>query len=409
MSAAGAGADVSAFGGYYQGDYHHATSVPYFADVLPAAEPIGLAGHGMSAFQDFLQGLNALGGGSSNSGSSSAGSTGIPVVSDYGSNPWPIFFNASGPANTSVSRLSMAYCVNQYRAWPRRWVLEATTPFIHPSLYTGSRSSLSGLPPALQDAFAVSAAYTAKNEANSDLIMQLVETKTNALLYSADQSSWTIMGQLAALQALLIYQMIRLFDGDVRQRALAEAVEPVQAAWTAALQARVGGDIFQGADLHSSASLSATASIDPQANLASSSSSTATRPASGSHGAPAVTVSDDAASAWRRWLFSESVRRTIIISFVSRGIYAMAKQGYCRLGPVVTDMSFTSGSRLWTAKTPGQWQRAVNETDPGWVNRMDFSEILGGGDPANLDEFGIMMAVTYRGKDVMEDWMAREL
>ncbi|KAK4110150.1 hypothetical protein N656DRAFT_714563 [Canariomyces notabilis] len=342
----------------------------------------------MSAFQDFLHGLNALGGGSSTSNTTSAsnsagtGSTGtwVPVVSDYGDNPWPIFFNASGPANTSISRPSMVYCVSQYRAWPHRWVVEATTPFIHPSLYGqygGSNSSLlSGLPPALQDAFAVSAAYIAKNEANSDLIMQLVETKTNALLYSPDQSNWTILRQLAALQALLIYQMIRLFDGDIRQRALAEAVEPVQAAWTAALQARVGGDIFQGADLH-------------------------------------LHAGDDAASSmstrWRRWLFSESVRRTIIISFVIRGIYAMAKQGYCRLGPVVTDMSFTSGSRLWAAKTPGQWQRAVNETDPGWVSRMNFSQIVGRADPANVDEFGVMMAVTYRGKDVIEDWMAREL
>ncbi|KAK4233933.1 hypothetical protein C8A03DRAFT_38320 [Achaetomium macrosporum] len=143
----------------------------------------------------------------------------------------------------------MGYCVSQYRAWPRRWVLEATTPFIHPLLYAGSRRAVPAYPvyrrPS-RDAFAVSAAYTAKNAANGDMMMQLVESKTNALLYSPEQSNWSIMWQLAALQALLIYQMIRLFDGEIRQRVLVEAVEPVQAAWTAALQARVGGDIFQG-------------------------------------------------------------------------------------------------------------------------------------------------------------------
>jgi hypothetical protein len=40
---------------------------------------------------------------------------------------------------------------------------------------------------------------------------------------------------------------------------------------------------------------------------------------------------------------------------------------------------------------------------------MDFMEMLGRADPGNVDEFGVMMAVTYRGKDVIEDWMDREL
>ncbi|KAK4033725.1 transcription factor gsfR2 [Parachaetomium inaequale] len=385
--------------------------LPYFVDVLPAADPVGLAGHGASAFQDFLDGLHARAGSNSTTGNSSVG---IPVVSDYADNPWPIFFDASGPANTSITRASMAYCVKEYRAWPRRWVAEASTPFIHPALYAGSAAtrtvprsevatalglgsnSLTGLPPVLQDAFAVSAAYAAKNAANSDLVMQLVESKATALLYSPDQGNWTIMEQLAALQALLVYQMVRLFDGDIRQRALAETVEPVQAAWTAALQARVGGEIFQGVDLQQAAMLDPLAS----AQFASG---------AGNHSAHAVTVNDDPATAWQRWLFNETARRTIITSFMIQGIYAMAKQGYCRLGPVVTDMSFTSGSRLWAAKTPGRWRRAVGETDPGWVNRMDFVDMLGRADPRNLDEFGVMMAVTYRGKDVIEDWMDREL
>jgi hypothetical protein len=385
--------------------------------VLPAADPVGLAGHGASAFQDFLDGLHARSSGSSSTGNNSVG---IPVVSDYADNPWPIFFDASGPANTSITRASMAYCVKEYRAWPRRWVVEATTPFIHPALYANSASartvpgggematalglgsSLSGLPPVLQDAFAVSATYAAKNDANSDLVMQLVEAKTTALLYSPEQGNWTIMEQLAALQALLVYQMIRLFDGDIRQRAMAETVEPVQAAWTAVLQARLGGEIFQGADLQQAASAHPL-------NFSTASSAGQFPSGVGGHGGNAVAVSDGAATAWQRWLFNETARRTIITSFMIRGIYAMAKQGYCRLGPVVTDMSFTSGSRPWAAKTPGRWQRAVRETDPGWINRMDFMEMLGRADPGNVDEFGVMMAVTYRGKDVIEDWMDREL
>ncbi|KAJ4294941.1 hypothetical protein N0V88_005180 [Collariella sp. IMI 366227] len=339
VAAAGLGADVPA--------YYHAAPLSYFADVLPAADPVGITGHGASAFEAILHGLHARAGGGGTRSNSSNGAVVIPVVSDYADNPWPIFFNASGPANTSITRTSMAYCVKEYRAWPRRWVAETTTPFIHPSLYTGSgpsgktgsgmasflglgSNSLSGLPPALQDAFAVSAVYAARNDANSDLVMQLVESKAAALLYSPDQGNWTIIEQLAALQALLVYQI-------------------------------------------------------------------------------GVAVSDDATSAWRRWLFNETVRRTVITSFMIRGIYSMAKQGYCRLGPVVTDMSFTSGSRLWAAKTPGRWQRALGETDPGWISRMDFSEILGRADPGNLDEFGVMMAVTYRGKDVVEEWVEREL
>lgn len=349
----------------------------------------------------------------------------IPRMPEFQDISWPVFFNTDSTQNTPISRESMVYCVAQYRTWPSRWVTEFRAPFIHPALYASSStdskepSSLSSnqvpaLPPVLQEVFAVCAAYAAKNELNSSLVMSLIETKSSALLYSHDQVHWTAFEQLAALQALLVFQMMRLFDGDFRQRALGEASEPVLASWTTNLQALVGRSVFDGSDLHmdtfgerAASLLGSDYSGNPDANLSLPEGAPSRRSTPTGQLTPAA--NDAIMSSWQRWLFNETLRRTIITSYMIRGIYTMARQGYSHLGSVVTDMSFTSNSRLWAATTAGRWKRARETADPGWISHMDFSQMLDVADPHNVDEFAVMMAVTYRGKDAVEEWMSRGL
>ena len=391
--------------------------ISYFADPFSAADVSNTMGTGGPMFHDFLSSIHAH--------ERSEHENIIPNISGFQDISWPVIFNTDSSRNTPISRESMIYCVAQYRSWPARWVTESKAPFIHPALYAGTSpefrepsflttNHVSGLPPVLQDAFAVCAAYAAKNELNSPLVMSLIETKSTALLYSPDQAQWTAFEQLAALQALIILQMMRVFDGDIRQRALGEASEPILASWTTNLQTLVGRSVFDGSDIHMDtfgerpASLSGSdysGSLDANLGVPERIPSRRSTPT----GQSTARTHDGIESSWKQWLFNETIRRTLITSYMVRGIYAMARQGHSHLGSVVTDMSFTSCSRLWAATTPGRWKRARETTDPGWISHMDFDQMLSSADPRNVDEFAVMMAVTYRGKDAVEDWMARGL
>lgn len=333
--------------------------------------------------------------------------------------PWPPLFYSpsSSPSNGAVNRDAVLYCTEQFRSYPKRWVKQnGFAPFIHPSLYlpssTGCPESI--FPLTLQDAFCACAAYAAKNEENSDLILSIVEAKATALLY-ADQTAWSLPEQLGALQALIMYQMIRWFDGDIRQRVLADAVEPVVAAWTSALQARVGSAVFHTSQDESGGSLPPSPPSFAQQQQQQQSYQTPHQqqqppppppifPCSTPYYAPfsmpsgpteitpvrtppGSTVSatsrtlskEDLRLAWRRWLLAESIRRTVIASHIVREVYANARpsdiiswtgggsdsqsglDSPSSGSAVLSDMSFTASARLWGASTPEQWRRAVVE------------------------------------------------
>lgn len=355
----------------------------------------------------------------------------------------PAFYSPTGspPSNLSsiVARDAIQYSNEQFRTYPRRWVAQnGYVPFIHPALYLSPPpASLGGhvlasdaqLPLILQDCLCACAAYGAKNDDNADLVMGIVESRATALLstYTFNDNSWPLTEQVAALQALVMYQMIRWFDGDIRQRVLADSVEPVLAAWTTALQARVGGSVFNTSNQPEEPA----AAMPPSPPNAFAEPSTSPFPTAnpffGTYeqhavpqptqvpmhdfgtapdGSPRVRTPTGSASttpnssrsmsredlrlAWRRWLLAESIRRVIIASHLVREVYATARQGAGAGGsawPPATggfdgtrsvspssgtggscplqDMSFTAAARLWSAATPEQWRRAVGEASYG--------------------------------------------
>ena len=102
--------------------------------------------------------------------------------------------------------------VHRFKTWPEKWLHEGRAPFIHPRLYSAD------MPKVLQDAYAACAIYSTKTARNAFVAWTVIESKANDLLRSPDQESWTSLHLLAAVQALLIFQFMRLFDGDIRQR-----------------------------------------------------------------------------------------------------------------------------------------------------------------------------------------------
>lgn len=259
------------------------------------------------------------------------------------------------PTKSTLARAETEAALHRFKTWPEKWVKQGKAPFIHPSLYASS------MPKVLQDAYAACAIYSTKTDLNEFVAFTVIEAKANGLLHAADQASWTPLDLLAAVQALLIFQFIRLFDGDIRQRALAEKAEPVLEAWSQQLKARTTKE---------------------------------------------REYTTETSPSWRSWIFSESVRRTVTMSVFLAGIYSLVKQGFCTLGDQVTANSFTAQRQLWEASGPVEWEQAKLSYNPHWISKMQFDQFLQEGNGNELDDFGLILLITYKGQDVADRWMA---
>jgi hypothetical protein len=199
----------------------------------------------------------------------------------------------------------------------------------------------------LQDAFAAAALYESKNDKNEEVLMSIIEEKANKLLnepsFVTDSgvgapSSLRTVEQLARVQALFIYQFIRLFDGDIRQRAQAEALIPTLKGWN--------NKLWESANLD--------ACLETSFGFAGLF----------SQGLGAKSLDDPSGQQWRDWLLAESVRRIWLIGNYVQGVYLMMRdrQTGCPGG-----VSFTVRRGLWDAQSAATWMRLVRSKDPLFV------------------------------------------
>ncbi|KAJ5105268.1 hypothetical protein NUU61_002615 [Penicillium alfredii] len=201
--------------------------------------------------------------------------------------------------------------VKRLKAYPDLFVREGKTPFIHPDLYHDS------LPESIQDAMMLCALYKEKNEANEAWVFRCINSKTASLLDRLAQSPQLVLEQLAAVQALILYQIIRLFDGDIRQRAEAERADRTMSSWIKQLQLYMN-----------------PADSDLQAE-----------------DCPAVEKNNDR---WQNWLLDESVRRTVITCYTLQGMYSYLKNGWDNSHNEFKCLSFYTQKALWDASSDYQ-------------------------------------------------------
>lgn len=104
------------------------------------------------------------------------------------------------------------------------------THFVHQNLY------LKQQPSTYQDCIALSALYVARNSRTQSILANSINSKISALISTS--STWTIEEHLAAVQALIIYQCIRLFDPALNLQAQAEKHNALLELWSAHLWKR---------------------------------------------------------------------------------------------------------------------------------------------------------------------------
>ena len=196
-----------------------------------------------------------------------------------------------GPQND----FTIGFLVGTIRTYPSMLLHQGKIPFIHPWLLSRP------LQPAMQDAFTLCAVYSTLNQSNKSHVFGILEARTGEMIRREDTDTISMSNSLARVQALIFAHIIQLFDGDIRQRGLAEGREIILRRWTARLQEQ---------------------SEEQSSGLAS--------------------------PAWNSWVFAESVRRTVITSYVLIGLYSLIKTGDCGVIDLVAPLPFSAHTPLWS-------------------------------------------------------------
>ncbi|KAI1069748.1 hypothetical protein LB507_008324 [Fusarium sp. FIESC RH6] len=258
----------------------------------------------------------------------------------------------------------LQWAVDEIKRAPEKMVLENQTPWSHPLLYKD------GMPRSMQDAHSSCALYMAKNHVNSPIIFRSMESRVNDLL--AAPAPVTPLECLAHTQALILYQIIRLYDGDIGARVSAERIIPAIEASAMSLFSFAQFDIDTAA---------ISLPIYPIA--------------------PTKTF-------WQDWILQESLRRTLLFSFYFVQTYRI--MAGCKIlqcdGRLGLCHSWTLSAHLWNAMTPLSFAEAWGDKNHYVVTNAIFSEVLDQAQAEDIDTFGRIMISSLLGRDEAEGWFA---
>ncbi|KAJ5895116.1 hypothetical protein N7495_006807 [Penicillium taxi] len=222
----------------------------------------------------------------------------------------------SCPEVIVLDNWSMRELLRSIRSFPQMFAQHRRTPFIHARLYD------SYLPDAIQDAFTASASYCTKTPETENMILRIVESKADRLM-QRDLQLDSLQDLLAATQALMLFLIIQLFDGDIRQRSIAEQNLPTLSTWTMQLHVRID-------------------ELEPS-------------------------------TTWPEWIFVESIRRTVILSAIVGNFYSALKVGYCTEVPLMSMLPFTAAAELWDASSYASWLSESHRAESDIVVYGSFS------------------------------------
>jgi len=208
-------------------------------------------------------------------------------------------------ATAAMTEDQLRYCERELSSCPKMFVRDGLTPFIHRRPYHEQMRK------EIRSGYSVCCAYMSKNSANEDIVFRVLEATVQELL--EPPTSWDFADNLAHVQVLILFQIIRLFDGNIRQRAMAEQQEAILDDWVDQLRQRTTSE--------------APLSWSP----------------------------------WQLWVFTKSVRRTVLCSFMLKGIYLAMKQGYCHVIGVLSQLRLSSQPALWGLAVKGPMADGHNE------------------------------------------------
>ncbi|OAA77295.1 Zn(2)-C6 fungal-type DNA-binding domain protein [Akanthomyces lecanii RCEF 1005] len=267
---------------------------------------------------------------------------------------------------STMIRERLEFAVDLIRTAPRTMVEALEAPWSHRLLYK------TDMPCSMQDALGACALYLAKNPVNTPVVFGLIDARVTALLSNPPPP--TLRLALAHTHALILYQVMRLFDGDISARARGERLIPALEAATMHLLSfvRFDSELLRVTDL-------AAFPVQPAREL------------------------------WHDWRLHESARRTVLITFYMLQAYrAMAAPAGQHAGARCAALrhSWTLSRGLWHAESAVEFASCWREGRWFVVTNGRWEDTLRRARADDVDSFGKMWITALMGVEETEGWFA---
>jgi len=270
--------------------------------------------------------------------------------------------------------------------WLTEWVEKGSNPFIHSRLYR------TRFPRCVQDAYTALSCYLHKTASNEQTIFRVIEDRAkqllaensipsaDSLLENINSSSVTLdsLEHIARVQALLVYQVLCLYDGDIRLRHIAESHIPVLNSWMEQMVEHASHAVCLGGSVISSAHEQTTV------------------------GSSLSDIAHCGNLLWYSWILAESIRRTWLVASGIQGAYLVIQQG--RAIPCQGGMMFTTRQGVWEAQSARAWEKLCSEVNVGLMQVAETDKLFIEVAPEDVDDFTVLILQATFGEERMERW-----
>lgn len=322
-----------------------------------------------------------------------------------------------------ADRATWRFCADELLSFVQGFARTGSTHFIQP--FPGVENPDGNL--VLNRALGVCAARETLGEEGRDTFEALLDAEVAQLVDSSMSGpTSTLVGpgveggmaelvalfrmELSRLQAMVLYQTIRLFGPSYYQQKIGEGLEPLLAAWTRELLIKVHLLEAHSQQKHSSPQMSSDqAAFDGPSNENAST----TLPSNDSDHQQTARNEDCLTHAE-----IQSAYHTILVSYLIRGVFAALIHQICHLvgematlpvlvsEPASLDQDARAAHRQCLGVTPGQQQEGGTPTLPG-CHRMSYGDLAAAWNThrmapiTNYDQFTQLLMVACKGVEII--------
>ncbi|KAJ4249077.1 hypothetical protein NW762_012409 [Fusarium torreyae] len=249
------------------------------------------------------------------------------------------------------------YLVKRFKSFVNDIATYNKTPFLHQYLYRDQTPSCILL------CFMTATFYANRNKNNMPMVMQALHERALDLIDTEmGRAEVTPIQSLARTQALFVYQIMRLLDGDIILRSRSEK--------DSLLLAKRLDDLCKVRD-----------------NL-----ECMTEPS---------VFTKTTAPEWHQWVFAESVRRTIVLGYTFITIYQVMNDpsGADDPGAWAHIHRWTLSHHLWEAASASDFERVWKDKPRFVISNYCLANFLENGRGEDVDRFAEILLSAYLGVD----------
>jgi hypothetical protein len=267
-------------------------------------------------------------------------------------------FSAAHIAPFARSRIK--WSMERFKLTPKSMVEENSTPWLHPMLYAEN------MPSSMQDSYAACALHLARNSTNNEFVTGFITSHAEALANSPLPCQPSEL--LARAHALMLYQSMLVFEGDISLYSQAELLFPCME--------EVGYSLLNVANQQE-------------------------------HRTDILPLYPSAASraSWTAYIFHESLSRTVLAVFQFMTFCSLMRGQLVACSPhLAYGSKLTISAHLWNAKSALDYALAWNSKKYFIVKDLEFEEVMEHAMPEDIDTFSKMMMIGLRGEDDIKGW-----